>query len=83
MTAFTNGWCQAGNITLERAKRACAQFGDDVVLELIDTSERSALLEWGLSDALFIDGKSVSSGPPLTYEKIERLIEKRVRRLKR
>ncbi len=83
VTAFSNGWCQAGNITLERAKRACAQFGDEVVFELVDTSERPVLLEWGLSDGLFIDGKCVSNGPPLTCEKIERLIGKRVRRLNR
>ena len=83
VTAFSNGWCQAGNITMERAKRACNQFGDQVVFEMIDTSERTTFLEWGISDALFIDGKNVTNGPPLAYERIETLIERRARRWKR
>ena len=33
------------------------------------------------SDALFIDNKQVSTGPPPSYKKIERLIAKRVRKL--
>ena len=36
--------------------------------------------EWGLTDAVFIDNKQVRSGPPTSYKKIRRLIEKRVRR---
>ncbi len=82
VTAFSNGWCQGPNITMERAKRACEQFDDEVKFEMIDTSERSVFLEWGISDDLFVDGKSVVKGPPLTYEAIEKLIEKRVRRLR-
>ena len=83
VTAFANGWCQASNIVTERAKRACSEFGDEVVLEIVDTSERPALLEWGIADDLFIDAKRVSNGPPLSYDRIKRLIEKRVKRLKR
>jgi GNAT superfamily N-acetyltransferase len=83
VTAFSNGWCQGANLTFERARRASAQFGQEVVFETIDTSERPVFLEWGISDDLFIDGRRFSTGPPLTYEKIIRLIEKCVRRLKR
>ena len=83
VTAFSYGWCQGGNITMERAKRACDQFGDEVVFEMVDASERTTFLEWGISDALFIDGKNATNGPPLTYEKIESLLAKRVHRLKR
>ena len=83
VTAFTNGWCQGPNITLERARRACAQFGEEVVFETIDTSERPVFLEWGISDDLFIDNKRVTKGPPLKSDEIQRLIEKRLRRLGR
>jgi GNAT superfamily N-acetyltransferase len=83
VTAFINGWCPGQNIVFERAKRACAEFGEAAVFQPINTSERSVLLEWGISDDLFIDGKRVSTGPPLSYAKIKRLIEKRVRRLER
>jgi len=81
VTAFSNGWCLASNLTTERAKRAAAELGDKVVFREVDTSERSAVAQWGFSDALFVDGKPVGSGPPPSYEKIRSVIAKRVARL--
>jgi GNAT superfamily N-acetyltransferase len=81
VTSFTNGWCPAQNIVYERAKRAAAEFGDKVVFQEIDTFDHRTMLEWGHSDALFIDGKEVRTGPPPSYDKLKKLIEQRVRRL--
>lgn len=81
VTAFLNGWCPAQNITFERARRAAAEVGDKVVFQPIYTSDRQTFLEWGISDALYIDGKRVRTGPPPSYDKIKGLIEKRARRL--
>jgi len=47
----------------------------------IDTSDRENCLEWGIADALFIDDKQVRTGPPPSYEKIKKIIAKRVRKL--
>lgn len=81
VTAFINGWCPAQNIVFERAKRACIEFGDKVVFESIDTSDREKFLQWGISDGLFVDGKQISHGPPLPYEKIIKIISKKVKKL--
>lgn len=81
VTAFKNGWCPAQNITFERAKRAAAEFGDQVQFREIDTFNRTTFLEWGLSDALYIDTKSVRTGPPPTFEKIKKKIAQRVKKL--
>ena len=81
VTAFLNGWCPAQNLAFERAKRAAAEFGDKVVFREIDTSDRETFLEWGLSDALFIDNKQVWTGPPPSYEKIKKMMAKRVRKV--
>jgi GNAT superfamily N-acetyltransferase len=81
VTAFANGWCLAGNLSVERARRAAAHFGDRVVFREIDVSEHAAMAEWGRSDALFVDGKQVRTGPPPSYEKLRALIERRVHRL--
>jgi GNAT superfamily N-acetyltransferase len=81
VTAFVNGWCQAQNMVFERAKRAAAKFGDEVVFREIDTSDRDVFMEWGISDALFIDEKEIRTGPPPSYEKIYKLISKRVSKL--
>ncbi|MDP3687879.1 MAG: GNAT family N-acetyltransferase [Sulfurimicrobium sp.] len=81
VTAFINGWCPAQNIVYERAKRACMAFDDKVIFESIDTSDRETFLQWGISDGLFVDGKEISHGPPLPYEKIIQIISRKVKKL--
>ncbi len=81
VTALVNGWCLAQNLIYERAKRAAFEFGDKVVFCEIDTSDRDVMAKWGIADAVFIDHKQVQSGPPPSYEKIRKLIHKRVKKL--
>lgn len=81
VTAFINGWCPAQNMVFERAKRASAEFGDRVVFECIDTSNREVFLEWGIADGIFIDGKQISFGPPPPYDKLMKMISRRVKRV--
>lgn len=81
VTSFMNGWCPAQNMVFERAKRAAAGFGDTVEFQEFNTSEPEVLQEWGLTDALFIDGRQVRTGPPPSYEKIRKKIRKKVRKL--
>lgn len=82
VTSFLHGWCPAFNLVHERAKRAAAEFGDKVIFQSIDTFEKEVIQEWGIADALFIDDKEVNCGPPPNYEKIKKLIEKRVKKLR-
>ncbi len=81
ITAFLNGWCPAQNIVFERAKRICSELGDKVIFRPINTLNRDTYLEWGISDALFIDDKQVRTGPPPSYKKIKRKILKRVKKI--
>jgi len=82
VTAFKNGWCPAQNLVYERAKRAAAELGDKVVFHEVDTFDRKAFLEWGISDALFIDGRQIRTGPPPSYEKLKNAISKKAKKLK-
>jgi N-acetylglutamate synthase-like GNAT family acetyltransferase len=82
VTSFINGWCPAQNLAYERAKRAVKEFGDEVTYQEINTFDREVFLEWGIADALFIDGKRVRTGPPPSYEKIKKKIKKRVKKLR-
>lgn len=82
VTSFVNGWCPSQNIVYERTKRAVAEFGDKVVFQEFDTLNRDVLLEWGIVDGLFIDGKEIQTGPPPSYEEIKKLIQKKVRKLR-
>jgi GNAT superfamily N-acetyltransferase len=81
ITLFRNGWCQSVNITCERAKRACLDFPGKINLREIETSSKEALNEWGITDAFYIDGKEVFTGPPMSFDKIRKKIEKRVRKI--
>lgn len=83
VTGFLKGWCPAQNMVFERARRASEELGDRVVFTAYDTSDREIAEEWGISDALYVDGKEVRMGPPPSYEKIRKLIAGRVRRLPR
>jgi GNAT superfamily N-acetyltransferase len=82
VTSFLNGWCPAQNIVHERAKKASEEFGNLVEFEEIQTINRDVFLEWGISDALYINGKSVRTGPPPTFKKIKKIIARQVRKLR-
>ena len=82
VTSFVNGWCPAQNLVFERAKRAASEFGPEVEFQGIHTFDRNTFLEWGIADGLYIDGKEIRTGPPPSYKRIRKKIEKRVKKLK-
>ena len=79
VTGFINGWCPAGNIAFERARRASAEFGDRVSLREVRTLDREVFMEWGISDGIFIGDRQVRTGPPPAYVRIRKKIEKQIR----
>jgi hypothetical protein len=82
VVSLVNGWCPAQNIACERARRAAEACGDGVEFAVVDTSDRATFDEWGMADALFIDGKAVRFGPPPKFEDLRRRIGKRLRSLR-
>jgi len=82
VSVFRNGWCPAQNMVYERARRAAQELGESILWEEYDTSDRAVFLEWGLADALFVDGKQVRTGPPPSYHKLRGIIQKRMGKLK-
>ena len=78
VTCFLNGWCTSGLVTAERARRVAGEFGETVVFREIDTSEHRAVAEWGLADALFVDGKQVMTGPPISPDRLRKVVRKRL-----
>jgi GNAT superfamily N-acetyltransferase len=81
LTCFVNGWCTVGLVTAERARRIAGELGDRVVFREVDTSEHATVAEWGLADALFVDGKQLMTGPPISPERIRKIVRKKVARL--
>jgi GNAT superfamily N-acetyltransferase len=81
VTCFVNGWCTSGLVTAERARRVAGEFGEAVAFREVDTSEHAAVAEWGLADALFVDGTHVMTGPPISPERLRRIVRKKVARL--
>ncbi len=82
VTSFMTGWCPAQNLVCERARRAAEELGDTVVFACHNTSDQEVYREWGIGDALYVDGRLVRTGPPPSYEKIRKIIAKKVKKLR-
>jgi hypothetical protein len=82
VSVFINGWCPAQNTVYERTKRAVFEFRDKIDFNVYHTVDHEILKYWGISDALIINGKCIRTGPPPSYNKIRRLIEGKVRKLR-
>jgi GNAT superfamily N-acetyltransferase len=59
VTALLHPWCQDACVRFERARRAAESFGDDVVFNLIDTTDPDTFREWGITNAVFVDEELV------------------------
>jgi len=81
ITLFRNGWCQTMNVACERAVRASKDFPGKINLQELDTINKEVVKEWGISDALYIDGKEIRVGPPPSYKTIRKKIERRVNKI--
>ncbi|MFU8842573.1 MAG: GNAT family N-acetyltransferase [Bacteroidales bacterium] len=78
VTCLTNGWCTAMNLACCRAKDVAGEFGDHVTFEEINTAQIQNKEDFGKPDALYIDGKKISMGPPPSKEKLRKMIGKRL-----
>lgn len=76
---FKSGWCAANNIVLERTLRAIKEFKDLVNVTILDTTDPLVLGEWGVYEGVFINGKTIQKGPPPSYEKIYKKINREVK----
>ncbi|MBI9105187.1 MAG: GNAT family N-acetyltransferase [Spirochaetales bacterium] len=83
VTCFRNGWCPAQNISCERAKRAASELGDRVRFIEYDTDNPEVFEEWGIADAVFIEDKCITNGPPLTDAKVKKQLDRALRRHRR
>ena len=81
VTCLINGWCPAMNIVCERARHASADLGEKVIFQEINTRDRDTFLEWGMNDALYIDGKKIRTGPPPSFKKLKQIMARKASRL--
>ncbi|HEX3047090.1 MAG TPA: hypothetical protein VHY08_20220 [Bacillota bacterium] len=78
---FINGWCTDTYEVVEFVRKAVAGCDDRVIFQEIDTSDSWTLQEWGIENAMFIDGDCVWSYtdyPPPTPEEIRNKIEQKL-----
>jgi N-acetylglutamate synthase-like GNAT family acetyltransferase len=81
VTVFQNGWCPAQNVAHERVKHICEKYREKIDCVVIDTSNRDTFLEWGILDALYINGKEIAITPAPSYEKIEKTLIRAIKKL--
>ncbi len=71
VAAYRYGWCPEINKAFERAKLAAADLGPGVSYEEYDTKDERVMREWGITDALFIDGVEIPLGPAPSRDSLE------------
>jgi GNAT superfamily N-acetyltransferase len=81
ITAFLSGACPVANFNYERVKKTAAEFGDKTCINTINMCQPKNIAEWGLGDAIFIEDKCISAGPPLSYKKIRAQVAGAVKKL--
>ncbi len=81
VTCFRNGWCPAQNANCERIKRATGEYKKNIVYNEIDTDDENNLLEWGIPDGIFIDEKQLKPGPPVSFEKLQKKLKKKMKKI--
>jgi len=83
VTSLNSGWCVSANVLQDTARVLAHDHAGDVVYNAVDTSDRATMLEWGSSEALFIDDERVDAGEPPTHDQLKKMIERKVRELRR
>jgi GNAT superfamily N-acetyltransferase len=78
VSSFCIGWCTAGNLNHEWARRAAEELGDAVVFEHFDTSDPEVAREWGISTGIFVNGEDYQMDGSETYEKMREFIRQRI-----
>ncbi len=82
ITSFNCGMCTLQSAHSELTREVAAEFGDAVQFQEIDTGCRENQNEWGISNAIYLDGREMISGPPMNRIQIRRKISSRVKKLK-
>lgn len=79
ISIFNHGWCAVQNLAAERIRRIATEFPDQIILDEYDTRDRAVMDSWGLSDAIFLNDRQIVTGPPPSYEKLRKLVIKRLK----
>jgi len=82
VTSLNSGWCVSANVLQETARVVSHDFTGDVMYNEVDTSDRPTMLEWGNSEALYIDDERVDLDKPPTHDQLKKMIERKVRALR-
>ncbi|MGC9521269.1 MAG: hypothetical protein ACP5HG_05230 [Anaerolineae bacterium] len=73
VTVFVSGWCPGGPANARIVRQAAGL--EDVVLEVVNTSDRATLLEWGIDQGIWIDDEPFRPyGPPFGVDELRRAI---------
>lgn len=75
VVAFLNPWCAIDCELYERVVEAVAERGERTRFECIDTSLPEVLDEWGIANALFVNGRQITRG----IEELQEVIDEELR----
>jgi hypothetical protein len=71
VTVFLNPWCGIPCDFYETVRDVVGRYPSGVQMQTVDTTEASALDDWGYCNAVFVDGQQVTRG----VEELQRTID--------
>lgn len=78
--SLVGGICPSVNVTQERIRRLAAEYGDRIDYERVAVRSADDVARWGLTDGLYIDGRALGMGPPMSEKKLRGMLEKAIRK---
>jgi len=82
VSVFNDGWCQDPNIECDLTEKIVNEYGDEVVYKEYDTSDKEVLREWGIDNAILVDGEWLSFGPHSVDKQLRTLIKEKLKKIK-
>jgi GNAT superfamily N-acetyltransferase len=73
-------WVRPRRARRARTERAARALEGAVDFELVNTRPPAVRDAWGIADGVFVDGRRLTHGPPPSYQRVVRTIERAVRR---
>jgi GNAT superfamily N-acetyltransferase len=81
--SYINGVCPAANIGHERIKWILKDYEDSVEYSVFENIEPEEIQKRGITDALYINGKSIPLGPPPKEKMLRKVLDKEIKKIRK
>lgn len=81
--SYINGVCPAANIGHERIKKILKDYEGPLEYSVFENIEPGDIKKRGITDALYINGKSISLGPPPKEKMLRQVLHREMKKIRK